>query len=92
MHPWRCANAYQKCSCTGTVYYGRRYDTDNPHNQKTKPLLDFESMIALGKYTTYESDGSVQCEPKVFRDPDGRFIKSCWCAQDSKDHSFWHCI
>jgi len=80
---WKCADGYRKCSCTGTVYYGRHFDTDDIHDQKTRPLMDFQKMYAMDKYTTHESIGSIQCEPKYFDDPnrgdDRGFIQGCWC-------------
>ena len=60
--------------------------------------MDFQKMYAMDKYTTHESIGSIQCEPKYFDDPnrgdDRGFIQGCWCEHkpESNDHTFFYCI
>lgn len=75
----RCSeNEGGECSCSGTVFYGRKSDpVDNAP-------LEFNDMKDYG-YISITVDGSIQCSNGEFGDPAPGFAKQCFCEPEKEE-------
>jgi hypothetical protein len=55
----KCANEGGTCTCSGTVYYGKRFKSGKPGAGAENSFLD---MIATGGYTSHKVDTEMHCK------------------------------
>jgi len=72
-----------KCTCTGTVYYGKRCRDGNKKRCK-EGGYDFAKKY---KMESKEANGSIRCTNSVFGDPVPGHYKACFCKPKTKQNS-----
>ena len=74
--PRFCANEKKDCSCSGNVFYGRRFDKPAGGN-----VLTFSEMIQK-RHKKVPVTGSIKCSSDVMGgDPAFGFKKQCFCVK-----------
>ena len=73
------------CSCTGTVYYGRRFVSGRPGSGTTTTLYELQQS----GHTVRENSGSITCSNGVFGDPLGGVYKHCYCDPSTSYFQGW---
>jgi len=69
------------CSCTGTVYFGKRFKTGNPGSGAVTTFAELKA----GDHETKSVTGSILCTSAQFGpDPALGFYKHCYCEVVSK--------
>lgn len=68
----------QVCSCSGTAYYGRKYqDTTAPGSGTVATFQEMLETPYVGRYV----DGTITCAVSDFgADPMLTYTKGCWCV------------
>ena len=73
---FRCADEGGRCPCSGTVFYGRKFDGKYSGN-----VLTFSEMIKF-PHKKIRSSGSISCSNGEIGDASPGFVKTCFCVQE----------